>query len=66
METLAIIAYEQPITKSEIEKIRGVRSDSALNTLIDRELVTDVGRKDGPGRPLLMVLPMFLRAIWIR
>ncbi|NLY11906.1 MAG: SMC-Scp complex subunit ScpB [Firmicutes bacterium] len=53
METLAIIAYEQPITKSEIEKIRGVRSDSALNTLIDRELVTDVGRKDGPGRPLL-------------
>lgn len=53
METLAIIAYQQPITKNEIEQIRGVRSDSAINTLVERELILEVGRKDGPGRPIL-------------
>lgn len=53
LETLAIVAYQQPITKSEIEQIRGVRSDSAINTLLERELIEEVGRKDGPGRPIL-------------
>jgi len=53
LETLAIIAYQQPVTRAEIEKIRGVRADSAINTLLERELIAEVGRKDGPGRPLL-------------
>lgn len=52
-ETLAIIAYEQPITRAEIEQIRGVRSDSALNNLLERGLICEVGRKEGPGRPIL-------------
>lgn len=52
-ETLAIIAYEQPVTKAEIEQIRGVRSDSALNNLMERELICEMGRKEGPGRPIL-------------
>ncbi|HHT67865.1 MAG TPA: SMC-Scp complex subunit ScpB [Firmicutes bacterium] len=52
-ETLAIIAYQQPVTKAEIEQIRGVRSDSALNSLLERELVCELGRKAGPGRPIL-------------
>lgn len=53
LETLAIIAYRQPITRSEIEQIRGVRADSAINTLLERELIVEVGRKDGPGRPII-------------
>ena len=53
LETLAIIAYQQPVTRAEIEKIRGVRADSAINTLLERELIAEVGRKDGPGRPIL-------------
>lgn len=53
METLSIIAYKQPITKSEIERIRGVKSDFAVNKLVEYELVQEVGRLDTPGRPLL-------------
>ncbi len=53
LETLAIIAYKQPITKPEIEHIRGVTVDSVLRTLIERNLVTVVGREKGPGNPLL-------------
>ena len=53
METLSIIAYKQPITKSEIERIRGVKSDFAVNKLVEYMLVEDVGRMDTPGRPLL-------------
>ncbi len=53
LETLAIIAYKQPITKAEIEKIRGVNSDYALKTLIDRKLVKIVGKKEIPGRPFI-------------
>ncbi len=53
LETLAIIAYQQPLTKSHVEQIRGVRSDSAISTLLDRELIMEFGRKDGPGRPIL-------------
>jgi len=53
METLSIIAYKQPITRSEIERIRGVKCDFAVNKLIEYELVEEVGRVDAPGRPLL-------------
>jgi segregation and condensation protein B len=52
METLAIVAYRQPVTRSEIEAIRGVSADSALNKLMERELVFVVGRAELPGRPL--------------
>ncbi len=53
LETLSIIAYKQPITKVEIEKIRGVKSDHAVNRLIEYNLVYEVGRLDAPGRPAL-------------
>lgn len=53
LETLSIIAYKQPITKLEIERIRGVKSDHAVNKLIEYNLVTEVGRLDSPGRPIL-------------
>ena len=53
METLAIIAYKQPVTKADIEKIRGVKSDHAVNRLIEYNLVYEAGRMDAPGRPAL-------------
>ena len=53
LETLSIIAYKQPVTKMEIEKIRGVSSDHALNKLVEYNLVCELGRLDAPGRPLL-------------
>ena len=53
LETLAIIAYKQPLTKQEIEAIRGVNSDAVLRTLIERNLITITGRKKAPGNPLL-------------
>ncbi|HHY36101.1 MAG TPA: SMC-Scp complex subunit ScpB [Firmicutes bacterium] len=53
LETLAIIAYKQPVTKFEIENIRGVRVDSVLNTLMEKGLVKEMGRKAAPGRPIL-------------
>src|ERR1043166_8924766 len=53
LETLAIIAYRQPITKAEIEAIRGVDADGVVNTLLDRDLIRAVARKDVPGRPFL-------------
>lgn len=53
LETMAIIAYRQPITRAEIEALRGVRVDSALATLTEKELVVEVGRREGPGRPIL-------------
>ncbi|XCP83894.1 SMC-Scp complex subunit ScpB [Roseburia hominis] len=53
LETLAIIAYKQPVTRLEIEKIRGVKSDHAVNKLIEYDLVCEVGRLDAPGRPIL-------------
>jgi len=52
METLAIVAYRQPVTRSEIEAIRGVSADSALNKLLERELIYVAGRAELPGRPL--------------
>lgn len=53
LETLAIIAYRQPITRTEIETIRGVNSDRAVQTLLERSLIESVGRKDTVGRPVL-------------
>lgn len=53
LETLSIIAYRQPVTKMEIEKIRGVKSDHAVNRLVEYDLVYEAGRLDAPGRPAL-------------
>lgn len=53
LETLSIIAYKQPITKIEIEAIRGVKTDHAVNKLVEYNLVCEVGRLDAPGRPIL-------------
>jgi segregation and condensation protein B len=53
LETLAIIAYRQPITRAEIEEIRGVKSDKPLQTLIAKALVKEVARAEGTGRPIL-------------
>jgi segregation and condensation protein B len=53
LETLAIIAYQQPITRPEIEAVRGVRVDRALQSLVKRGLIADVGRREIVGRPLM-------------
>lgn len=53
LETLAIIAYRQPITRGEIEEIRGVNSDQLIRSLMIRGLIAEVGRKEAPGRPIL-------------
>ena len=53
LETLAIIAYKQPITRLEIEEVRGVNSDYTVQTLLDHNLIEVVGRKDAVGKPLL-------------
>jgi len=53
LETLSIVAYKQPVTKMEIEKIRGVKSDHAVNKLIEYNLICEAGRLDAPGRPIL-------------
>ncbi len=53
MEALAIIAYKQPITRGQVEYIRGVNSDGAINRLIERDLIEEKGRLDAPGRPIL-------------
>lgn len=53
LETLAIIAYRQPVSRGEIEKIRGVNSDYAIDKLLEKELISLAGRSTGPGKPLL-------------
>jgi len=53
LETLSIIAYKQPVTKSEMESIRGVNCDYTVQKLLEKELVEILGRKEGPGKPLL-------------
>ena len=53
METLAIVAYQQPITRAEIEKIRGVSADNMIRLLLERGLIKDAGKKDIPGRPVM-------------
>lgn len=67
LETLSIIAYKQPITKLEIEKIRGVSCSHAVNKLIDYNLVCELGRLDAPGRPLLFgTTEEFLRSFRVQ
>ncbi len=53
LEVLAIIAYMQPVTRPQIDEIRGVNSDAALRTLLSKGLLEEIGRQDGPGRPIL-------------
>ncbi len=53
LEALSIIAYQQPITRPQIDSIRGVNSDGVLRTLLTKGLIDDIGRADGPGRPIL-------------
>ena len=67
LETLSIIAYKQPITKSQIEYIRGVNSDGAVNRLAEKGLIDEAGRLDAPGRPILYVTTnTFLRCFGLR
>ena len=53
LETLSIIAYKQPVTRIEVEKVRGVNCDFAINKLLEYDLITELGRLDAPGRPIL-------------
>ncbi len=63
LETLSIIAYRQPITRMDIELIRGVKCEYAINVLIDKGLIKEVGRLDAPGRPILYgTTNLFLRS----
>ncbi len=67
LETLSIIAYKQPITRLEVEKIRGVNSDHAVNRLVEFGLVQELGRLDAPGRPLLFgTTEEFLRSFGVK
>ena len=67
LETLSIIAYKQPVTKAEIEKIRGVKCDHAINKLMDYDLVRELGRLDAPGRPILLgTTEEFLRCFGVQ
>ena len=67
LETLSIIAYKQPITKMEIEKIRGVSSDHAVNKLVEFGLAKELGRLDAPGRPMLFgTTEEFLRVFGVQ
>ena len=67
LETLSIIAYKQPVTKAEIEKIRGVKCDHAINKLVEYELVRELGRLDAPGRPILFgTTEEFLRCFGVQ
>ncbi len=62
LETLAIIAYQQPVTHPQIDAIRGVNSDSMLKSLLNKGLIYEAGRAEGPGRPILYVTsPTFLQ-----
>lgn len=67
LETLSIIAYKQPITRLEVEKIRGVKSDHAVNKLLEYNLIMELGRLDAPGRPLLFgTTEEFLRSFGVK
>lgn len=67
LETLSIIAYKQPVTRVEIENIRGVNCDYQINKLVEYNLVTELGRKDAPGRPLLFgTTEEFLRSFGVK
>ncbi len=67
LETLSIIAYKQPVTRAEVERIRGVNCDHAINKLLEYELITELGRMDAPGRPLLFgTTEQFLRSFGVK
>lgn len=67
LETLSIIAYKQPITRAEVERVRGVSCEHALNRLLEFGLITELGRMDAPGRPLLFgTTEEFLRSFGVK
>ena len=67
LETLSIIAYKQPITRAEIERVRGVSCDHAVNRLVEFGLIAEVGRMDAPGKPLLFgTTEEFLRSFGVK
>ncbi len=67
LETLSIIAYKQPVTRAEIEKIRGVSCDHPINKLLEFGLITELGRLNAPGRPLLFgTTEQFLRSFGVK
>ena len=67
IETLSIVAYKQPITKVEVEGIRGVSCDYAINKLLEYDLIKELGRKDAPGRPILFgTTEQFLRSFGVK
>ncbi|MGN0430266.1 MAG: SMC-Scp complex subunit ScpB [Acetatifactor sp.] len=67
IETLSIIAYKQPVTRMDIERIRGVSCDHAINKLLEYDLITELGRLDAPGRPLLFgTTEQFLRCFGVK
>jgi segregation and condensation protein B len=67
METLAIVAYLQPVTRAEIEAVRGVNVDSVVSTLVDRRFIAETGRRDVPGRPMeYRTTPEFLESFGLR
>ncbi|HET6276795.1 MAG TPA: SMC-Scp complex subunit ScpB [Candidatus Cybelea sp.] len=67
LEALAIVAHLQPVTRGEIEAIRGVNSDSVVSTLLDRGLIAEAGRKDVVGRPMrYQTTPFFLESFGLR
>lgn len=67
LETLSIIAYKQPVTKAEIEKIRGVSCDHPINRLLEFNLITELGRLSAPGRPILFgTTEQFLRSFGVK
>ncbi|MCI8380669.1 MAG: SMC-Scp complex subunit ScpB [Lachnospiraceae bacterium] len=67
LETLSIIAYKQPVTKLDIERIRGVSCDFAVNRLVEYDLVQELGRLDAPGRPMLFgTTEQFLRSFGVK
>lgn len=67
LETLSIIAYKQPVTKLDIERIRGVSCDFAVNRLLEYNLIQELGRLDAPGRPMLFgTTEQFLRSFGVK
>lgn len=67
LETLSIIAYKQPVTRVEVERVRGVSCDHAINKLLEYDLITELGRLDAPGRPLLFgTTEQFLRSFGVK
>lgn len=67
LETLSIIAYKQPVTRIEVEKVRGVNCDFAINKLLEYDLITELGRLEAPGRPILFgTTEQFLRSFGVK